>query len=405
LIFLILGGCNCGCQSGTTARDAALPGDRGTGPAPETAPPGDAGGGGGWVVLGEESFESATLQGGGWTPDTYPDDGPFSDNGTYFQSDGIAPPQAYRMTTPLGKGGWLTVEAYTRSQNTQLGQLASITDDPAGGGNKVLRITSPAHTDATVVRPTQALPGRYRVSLRVGYAQFGDGKPGSNGYDSGDESAEPWLSADATEENGFYWLAILDAVPRPHNNVWIHHHRKVTIDSDNHHPPWMEIYNGSSFVQSGEHPVMMFAVDGRGQGYEQSGKPMMSYAAGQWQASGDIRALDAYKPNQWYKVMIERVDNRYTLEISGEFQYGGSTTYRATIDAASQCVWHYNNGPLPAGAPCEDTGHYPALDSSHPHWPAGKGWPDYFMFGEPHANYYEGFVYYDDVRVEVWKGP
>jgi hypothetical protein len=33
-----------------------------------------------------------------------------------------------------------------------------------------------------------------------------------------------------------------------------------------------------------------------------------------------------------------------------------------------------------------------ALESTVPQWPAGEGWPDYFMFGDPHANYYEGQV-------------
>jgi len=58
---------------------------------------------------------------------------------------------------------------------------------------------------------------------------------------------------------------------------------------------------------------------------------------------------------------------------------------------------------LPASSPCIDTGHYPSLDGTFPHWPSTKGYPDYFMFGDPHNNYYEGFVHYDDLRLEVWK--
>jgi len=38
-----------------------------------------------------------------------------------------------------------------------------------------------------------------------------------------------------------------------------------------------------------------------------------------------------------------------------------------------------------------------------PRWPAGQGWPDYFMLGDPHANFYEGEVHYDDIRLEVWR--
>jgi hypothetical protein len=355
----------------------------------------------GWVVAFEETFESTTLPSPAWAADTYPDSG-FSDNGAYFQSQGVTPPKAYRVSAPFGASNWLTVESYSRAQTTRFSDLFAVTADPAGGTNKVLRIASPAHTDATVVRPTDALPDRYRISLRVGYADFGDGKPGNNGYDGG-ETAEPWLDEDATVENGFYWLTILDTIPRPHNNVYIHHHRKVCMDSDNNIPPWMEIFNGSKFIESGEMPLMMFGLDGRGQASETGGKPFYAYANGAWQASGAIRAVDSYKPMTWYRASIERSGDQFTLQASGDFRYGGTKTYTATIDAAGKCLWHYNRTPLAASSPCIDDGHYPSLPDEPPLWPAATSWPDYFMFGDPHDNYYEGAVYYDDVRLEVWR--
>jgi hypothetical protein len=39
-----------------------------------------------------------------------------------------------------------------------------------------------------------------------------------------------------------------------------------------------------------------------------------------------------------------------------------------------------------------------------PAWPAGATWPDWFMLGDPHANFYAGEVYYDDLRLEVPAG-
>lgn len=45
-----------------------------------------------------------------------------------------------------------------------------------------------------------------------------------------------------------------------YNNLWIHHRRKVVIDSDNHFPPWMEIHDDTRFVPSGQRPIMMFAL-------------------------------------------------------------------------------------------------------------------------------------------------
>ena len=352
---------------------------------PEPPPETDSGG---WQLAFEETFEGASLATSTWQPDTYPDDGPNSDKGGYFRNKGITPPAAFRSSSPFGQQGWLTLESSTRSSTSP--SFASIVNDPSGATNRVLRIASPAHTDATVVRPTNPLPKRYRISLRVGYPSFGDGLPGKNGYDGG-ETGEPWQPTyDATEQNGFYWLAILDAIPRPHNNVWIHHHRKVVFDSDNHYPPWMEVWNGQQFVPSGEHPIMMFALDGTGTIGERIGKPFIAYSAGKWQPSGKIRAVDSYEAKRWYSVRIERDGNLYLLEISGSFRYGGQTTYKATIDAAASCVWHFNRGPGEDASKCTGTD-----------WPANGAWPDYFMFGDPHTNYYEGEVYFDDVRLEI----
>lgn len=335
-----------------------------------------------------EDFESLAIPQAQWAPDPVPDDGRYADAGEYFTSRGIRPPAAFRATQPFGKDGWLTIESYTRDASTPFGALASVVDDPAGGGNKVLRIASPAHTDATVIRPSAPLPLRYRVSLRVGFADFGDGLPGLNGYDGG-ETGEPWTQASAVEQNGFYWLAILDALPRPHNNVWIHHHRKVVVDSDNNRPVFTQIWDGSAFVTSGVRPIMVFALDGRGAVNERTGPPFLSYSAGAWQPSGAIRAVDAYLPGEWYRLTIERVDSTFTIELSGRFQYGGQRTYRASIHASARCVWHFNR-------PGEDGAH-----CASPTWPASDSWPDWFMFGDPHSNYYEGSVLYDDVRLEV----
>ncbi|MFZ5893604.1 MAG: hypothetical protein ACOY0T_21255 [Myxococcota bacterium] len=355
---------------------------------------------GGWVVAHIEDFSGASLGTAAWSVDPIPDDGPFADNGAYFRARGVQPPKAFRLSQPFGDTNWLTLESYTRDAAVPVSDLASVVRDPAGGENRVLRIRSMKHTDASVVRPSAALPPRYRVSLRVGHASFGDGASANNGYDTGNEIAEPWLAASATSENGFYWLTILDAVPRPHNNVWIHHHRKVCIDSDNTTDGWMNIWNGASCEQSGTRPVMMFAIDGNSPGSVNSGKAFRSYRGGRW--SSDICALDAYRDARWYSVSIERFDDRFTLSVAGDFVHGGQATYTGTIDAAKECVWHFNNAALPQGHACEDLTYYAALGANYPHWPSGVAYPDYFMFGDPHVNFYEGTVYYDDVKLEIW---
>src|SRR5205823_1412360 len=124
-----------------------------------------------WVTGYHEDFESFAAPPASWQPDSFPDDGPFSDNGTFFRGRGVVPPKAFRATVPLG---WLTVESYTRAENAAFADRFSVVPDPANPANHVLRIASPAHTDATVIRPTDPLPAKYRVSLRIGFADFGD---------------------------------------------------------------------------------------------------------------------------------------------------------------------------------------------------------------------------------------
>ena len=348
----------------------------------------------GWHVAWQEDFESGAQPEGSWSPDPVPDDGPFSDNGAFFRAKGVVPPQAFRASVPFGTDGWLTAESYTRDASTPYGALLSVVSDPSGAPGHVLRLASPEHTDATVIRPTQPLPDRYRISLRVGFANFGDGKPGLNGYSSGDELAGPWLPNNpATGQNGFYWLTVLDAMPRPHNNVWIHHHRKVVIDSDNNTPPWMEMWNGRAFELDGEHPVMMFALDGSQPVADLTGPPFFSWSAGAWQPSGAVRAVDSYLPDEWYTVSLERADGKITMSISGRFKYGGERTYSASIDLAARCVFHFNQTPEEQPAACAGKD-----------WPQGSAYPDWFMFGDPHNNFYEGSVYYDDVKLETWSG-
>ena len=401
-VLSLAGLVHCASGAGPDARSAA--------PSPEAPDAGaadagfassDAGTPSGWVVAYREDFESLAVPSASFAPDPHPADGPYADDGVYFARQGIVPPAAFRATVPFGQSAWLTAESYTRSAGAALSDRFAIVEDPADPKNHALRIASPAHTDATVVRPSQPLPDKYRISLRVGFADFGDGKPGGlNGYRGG-ETPEPWLTGNADEQNGFYWLAILDSTPRPHNNVWIHQHRKVVMDSDNNVPPWMEMWDGAAFHLDGQHPLMMFALDGAADPHELYGPPFLSYSAGAWQPSGAIRAVDAYLPGEWYRASIERDGTRYTLQVSGKFRYGGDTTYRASIDARANCIWHYDRTPEEMDARCANSRHAQALGAQYPYWPADATFPDWFMFGDPHENFYMGSVLYDDVQLEV----
>ena len=332
----------------------------------------------GWKILYEENFEGyAALfktSSSPWMSDTYQNTDGYSDGGKHFRRLGVKPPLAFRAEGTFGKDGWLSVAAYSRSNLTKLSDLFQVVPDPdpADPNNHVLRISSPKHTDGTIVRSTNRLPAKYRICLKVGFASFGDGKPaGLNGY-AGGETDEPWSNGDATLENGFYWLAILDATPRPHTNLWIHHHRKVTIDSDNNKEAWTYVWEGKNWVADGQHPIMMFGIDKNGDDNDSSGRPFLSWSNGSLQPSGAIRAVDAYKDNTWYSACIERNETAFVLTISGDFKWGGRQTYVGTIPLSSV-------------------------------YQAGAGIPDFFMFGDPHNNYYRGSVYYDDIQLEAWQ--
>lgn len=343
-----------------------------------------------WKILYQEDFEQTkVIHSNEWQEDSFPDRDRYSEKGSFFTDQCIESPKGFRLSSKFGQKGWLTAESYSLNRCTDPEILLSVVTDPGDKHNNVLRLSSPEHTDATLIRSSDQLTGKYRISLKVGFADFGSGTC-LNGYDGG-ETAKPWLDQSAINENGFYWLTIADTVPRPHNNIWWHHHRKIVIDTDNHFPAWIKVWNGEEFIDSGKHPIMMFALDGNGKSYPETGKPFISFSHWKWHPSGEIKAVDAYLPDQWYEVVIERDQNSFTLKISGRFAHGGYRDYVATIDASKNCIWHYNRMTDQKNPGCHSQSDY-----------ENDAWPDYFFFGDPHINYYEGHVYYDDIKLEVW---
>jgi hypothetical protein len=348
-----------------------------------------------------ENFENLLINGPCvWQTDALANEGPFTETGKYFTQREVTPPPGNRSSLAFGKNNWLTAELYSRDNDRAITDFISFVDDPSGSDNTVLKLSTLKHTDGAIIRSSQALPKNYRISLKVGFPQYGNGEPGLNGYDSGDELAEPWNGHSATAENGFYWLSILDSQPKPHNNTWIHHHRKFVIDSDNHNPPWMEIYNGDDFESSGKNPIMVIAPDGARTPNIRNGSPFISYAADKWQDSGDIRAIDSYLPNEWYQVTFTREDNVYTFNIEGNFKYSGINAYHGSIDAAEKCIWHYNQNSEDLNPNCVNNDFFAELGDQFPFWPQSSGFDDFFMIGDPHINYYEGHVYFDDIQLQ-----
>jgi len=326
-----------------------------------------------WKEVGHEDFTHASfLQPPAWRPDAPDHSTRFADDGALFheRNPAFKAPAAFRISAPFSRNGFLTVESYSRTQKP-FKELFEVIEDPSTPGNRVLRLASPEHTDGTLIRTTNALGTRYQICARVGYMDFGMGD-GANGYND-QEAAEPWLQGLAMDENGFYFGAIYRDKPMPHNNVWAHHERIAFMDSDNNTPGWSSIWDPAlrRFFRSGWHPVIMAAVDGRGMENDLTGPPFFAYAADGWNPSGQILAVDAYQEHTWYTVCVTREDNRLTMRISGEFRYGGQTTYEARIDDASP-VFRFQD-------------------------------PQYWCLGDPHINYYEGSLLIDDITLKVGK--
>lgn len=320
-----------------------------------------------------ESFDALTFATTPtWQRDVARTDQPYSDDGSWFHQQSLMfrPPEAVRISAPLGSERFLTLEAYSRTRKDHAA-LFAVVADPADASNRVLRLSSPEHTDGVILRTSQPLGAHYEICARVGWMDFGTGD-GLNGYD-GDERNEPWSqgSGSAVDENGFYYGALYHAVPKPQNNIAAHFERLAFIDSDNNTEGWTSIWDPAVrwFVRSGWHPIVMGAVPRPTGVVGSGGPPFVTYAGGDWNPPGKVYAVDAYQEQQWYTACFARNDTQLTWRLSGTFRFGGQTTYEATLSDASGLA-----------------------DFDQPH---------YWMLGDPHVNYYEGSLLVDDVTLRV----
>lgn len=402
------------------------------GPAPGQAPPGPRGAPEPirWRRVHHETFDAAFAN-PPWIEDSYGDASPyhvdaFDEDGAFFTEHGGAAFTAnlgrfrsFRSASRYGEGGWLTVERYGRDSDRD--------GVPETGGqfvseNGVARLISTRHYDAAILRSTEPLPARYRVEVTVDNIAFGGAHDGRwthggkiNGYDGG-EVADPWFFREpdptprpATTQNGLYFLCITDYPrPAPHNNVFIHHHRKVVMDTDNNedgpepgatvHGTWSKVWNPQTRrgEPDGSHYVSMLWLDGRRFGHDWFGNDFVSFTPGGWQTEEPI-FTDKYLDGERYRFTIERDGERYTMSVTGRFHHGGVTTYRGSRRFRDPPVtWHYNQTAGEYAPAAYDEVRRESGVERHT-WPAGSAYPDYFFFGDPHINFYEGTAEFDDL--------
>jgi hypothetical protein len=368
-----------------------------------------------------ETFDTPIKEPAKWTQDKYGDNSPynvdaFDEDGGYFVDKGdssfirnLNKFNSFRKSFTYGQDGWLTIEEYGRDSNKD--------GKPESGGrfvndNGKAKLISKKHTDAAIIRSTKELPSKYRIEVTVSNINFGGKKNDDwsyngkiNGY-NGDEFAGPWDTSDgvnpaeAVNENGVYFLCITDYKnPAPHNNVFIHHHRKVVMDTDNNIEEWSYVWDPQTKqpVKDGSHYVNLLWLNGGDWGSDTTGNGFISYTPGGWKE--DTTFADKYLDGESYVFTIERDGESYTMSVSGKFYYGGQTTYKATRKFTEfPLTWHYNQTAEEYKAPYLNQVKIFG-GKTYNTWPKGSAYPDYFFFGDPHINYYEGTTEFDNVKL------
>lgn len=414
-----------------------------------------------WTLVKEETFDSALgVDDADWVIDPMGEDSPwyvdeFSDDGEYYKILGgedfqraIDSMNIMRKRVEVGEEGWLTVElaAQDRDKDGVPDALPNISAEDGQG-----LISVPSNHSAALLTSTDPLPEQYRIEYELTTLDFGGKRDGSweydgkyNGYEPGecqtnfpwvrkgdysqggsdtvDPCADPW--GDVTKENGYYFLTIVDyAKPAPHNNIFIHSHRKVGMDSYSVDASWATSYKVCNpeteelieYTDSTANGVNQIFFDG-----ESFRDPSFAYNQFVMPTPCGLRIGDdenativataevqpELMPNETYTFAIERTKEGYVTEMSGNFKYIGETTIRNERPFKSEdghSIWHYNQTADEYDGSSNQT-----LTFSGPHgsfdkemWPEGSAYPDHFIIGTPHLNYYEGTATIDNLRLYV----
>lgn len=376
------------------------------------------------------------------------------DSGKYFEvrqgeefREKLEKMKLYRQQITFGEDNWLTLELATRDfdveqdqPNEDIQPYAEVVDD--GSGNKVLTLNEPAFEGGILVRNSDELPEQYRIEYELHNVNFG-GKNGDgeieydnkyNGYSETEKELNgfPWTDGeDIKQANGFYYLGIMDYEnPAPHNNVFIHNHRKVVFDSYSTedlpygqdkkicNPETGENYDYYS-DESAHLPVYVGFTNAYHQNFfnEDLLYPPMTVKSecDDVTQSDDIYSAFEFDPaflegDGHYTLAVERLEDRYVIEVTGKTLHDKEEkTYRYEqpfVDEDNETVvWHYNQKPEDYDGKYNYTGTSEGDYGSYEveQWPEGSAYPDFFVIGDPHLNYYEGDAVIDNISLYVPK--
>ncbi len=388
-----------------------------------------------------------------WNVDAFDDDGQAwrAMSGPTF-SAALRTFDIYRKRVRFGEAGWLTAEIAAQDKN-----LDGRPDSEPGlrrvsiDGDGAAQIWEPSWDAGVLVRPTRPLPPRYRIEVTLRSIDFGGRRNGSLHYDGKENgyrprscvTSYPWTFAgaepgkdrcntrDVTDQNGFYFLTVLDyATPAPHSNPDIHFHRKVNIDAYNSTAPWSRRYGVCNPASGKVLPVQrsnlnaVNAVFVRGDRFRKgnnnvSNEYYYKTSCGNWSGDAtwgkngrlhDILSTAELQPEQMpeasYRFAIERDRTGYTIEMRGPFRYTGMTTLRYHHDFVEngRPIWHYNQTSDDYDGQFDQrlihTGPTGSYITRHT-WPQGSAYPDSFIIGDPHLNFYEGDAVIDNIKLYV----
>ncbi|WP_312980252.1 hypothetical protein [Corynebacterium sp.] len=408
---------------------------------------------GGWHLKYSEDFEAPLPTDGRWVVDPHGEDSPwhvdeFDDDGEYFGVKGgdafaeaLDSVDILRKRTEVGQDGWLTVEHAAQDRNKDgVPDNEPNLDVSAGQGT----INVPAQDTGLILTATDTLPEQYRIEYDLTGFDFGGKRDGEweydgkfNGYEPGecktnfpwvregtpqaDPCGEPW--GDVTDENGFYLLSIMDyEKPAPHNNLFIHSHRKVGMDTYSVAADWAEgsyaVCNADTgelypYEESDAVNVNQIFFDGT-----RFRNPDFAYNEFVMPTECGLRIGDDPEaeivaatelqpdvlPGETYTFAIERTGDSYVTEMTGNFAKVGQRTLRYErpfISDDGYSVFHYNQtaGEYDGSLNQELTVSGPHGEFTKDIWPEGSAYPDNFVIGVPHLNYYEGSASIDNLKL------
>lgn len=384
----------------------------------------------------------------------------FDDNGRVWHAisdpaitNQMATLNVYRKRVKFGTDGWLTAEiaAVDKDRNGKPDSNPGLATVTLPDGQRAAKLNEPSWDAGVLIRPTRPLPAQYRVEMTLRSISFGGMRNGTltyggkyNGYtQTGCKTGFPWTFTGAipgrsrcrypsvTKENGFYYMTILDhASPAPHGNPGIHYRRKVVLDSYNSQAPWSssnaicnpatgKLYSTLDGTYNGVNAAFVRGDKFRPQNNLVANEYFFRTPCGdfdgdaRWGPNGEFRDLVSSVelkpealPTASYRFAVERDATGFTIEMQGPFRHVGQATYRLRHEFVEngRPIWHYNQTADAYDGSFDrsltHTGPKGSYVTKHT-WPAGSAYPDSFIIGDPHLNFYEGSAVVDDIRLLV----